>query len=647
MSPPDPRPAASRPATESELTELRRSERLLRTIFATTSELILIASPEGTVQFARPLQDGLTERDVVGRSVYDFVEPRFHDTVRACIARVLETRTPDAYEVDATPGAATTGHYYVRVGPVIEDGRVVSLAFLATNISKLQEARAALTASEAKLRFAIAATGLGLWSWDPNYDVGEFDPGLAKIFGFDPVRPPTTLAGIAEYIHPDDQARVRSAVLGALESGTYPDIEHRIVRGDGEIRWVFAKGAIDRAPDGSPLRLVGGALDITDRKRLEEQLLQAQKLESVGRLAGGVAHDFNNMLTVILACAEAAGDELPASSPVRPLLDTICQAAQRSAGLTRQLLSFARRQPLRPAVIEVAAVIRGLEPLFHTILGEQIELVLDLAATGRVRTDLSQLEQTLMNLVTNARDAMPSGGRAEIAVADVVLEAQALRGAEALSGAFLRIDVRDSGAGIAAEHIAHLFEPFFTTKGSRGTGLGLASSYGFAKQSGGHIWAENAPGSGAVFHLLLPSADGGEGDDASPEYTREERGHGETILVAEDEALVLRSTVYALRGLGYRVIEAASGEEALGLLAREPGRVALLLTDVVMPRMTGPELARRVRELRPGLPVLFMSGHLGDAAEEAAEKATTEGLLEKPFTSEALAQMIRRCIERG
>lgn len=647
MSPPDPRPIASRPATEAELTELRRSERLLRTIFATTSELILIASPDGKVHFARPLRNGLTDQEVVGRSVFDFVEPRFHDTVRACIARVLETRMPDAYEVDTTPEAGSTGHYYVRVGPVIEDGRVVSLAFLATNISKLQEARAALTASEAKLRFAISATGLGLWSWDPNNDVGEFDPGLAKIFGFDPARAPTSLAGIAQYIHPDDQARVRNAVLTALESGTYPDIEHRIVRGDGEIRWVFAKGAIDRAPDGSPRRLVGGAFDITDRKRLEEQLLQAQKLESVGRLAGGVAHDFNNMLTVILACAEAAGDELPASSSVRPLLDTICQAAHKSAGLTRQLLSFARRQPLRPAVIDVAAVIGGLEPLFRTVLGEQIELVLNLAATGRVRTDQSQLEQTLLNLVTNARDAMPSGGRAEIAIADVVLEAQALPGAEALSGAFLRIDVRDSGTGIAAEHVAHLFEPFFTTKGSRGTGLGLASSYGFAKQSGGHLWAENAPGSGAVFRLLLPRAEGGESDQASPESTREERGHGETILVAEDEALVLRSTVYALEGLGYRVLEAASGEEALRRLAEEPGHVALLLTDVVMPRMTGLELARRAQEQRPGLPVLFMSGHLGDTSEEAVVKATAEGLLEKPFTSQGLAQMVRRCIERA
>ncbi len=391
--------------------------------------------------------------------------------------------------------------------------------------------------------------------------------------------------------------------------------------------------------------LLSVARDVTEQRALAEQLRQAQKMEAVGRLAGGVAHDFNNLLTVIMgACAEGLDEE---GGAAREPLETILAAAQRAAGLTRQLLTFARRQVLQPRVLEPNLVVRDLVKMLPRLLGEDVRVETRLASgAGRVLADAGQLEQVILNLAVNARDAMPSGGTLTIETASVEIdEPYRERHPDARAGPHVMLAVSDTGIGLTPEVRRHLFEPFFTTKEpGTGTGLGLATVFGIVQQSGGFVHAYGEPGQGATFKVYLPRIDG-EAEASPPGEAPPVRGGTETVLVAEDDRGVRSLVVSTLAAKGYAVIEAENGSEALAAAERHSGRIDLLVADVVMPAMGGRELADRLKARRRGIGVVYMSGYTDDAVHRRGAIEPGAAFLQKPFTPTALAAKVREVLD--
>jgi nitrogen-specific signal transduction histidine kinase len=381
------------------------------------------------------------------------------------------------------------------------------------------------------------------------------------------------------------------------------------------------------------------------QSRLEEPLRQAQKLEAIGRLAGGVAHDFNNLLTVITGYGEMMLSRLDGSDPLRRDAVEILKAAAQAADLTSQLLAFGRKAFIAPKVLDLNALLHELKNRLVPLLGKEIDLVLDLAPDlGRVKMDPGQLQQLVMNLASNARDAMQRGGRLTLGTANVELDdTYARQRLEVTAGPYALLTVSDTGCGMSAEVQAHLFEPFCTTKKvAKGTGMGLATVYGMIKQSGGHIEVESAPGLGSTFKVYLPRvAAAAEADPASGSLV----GGTETILVVENEELVRTYTRLVLQQVGYGVLEAVDGLKALHTCEQHAGPIDLLMTTVAMPHMLGPELAERVRALRPGLRVLYLSDHK-DKAVLSTDALGAAALLQKPFTPEALTRTVRAVLDQ-
>jgi signal transduction histidine kinase len=379
-------------------------------------------------------------------------------------------------------------------------------------------------------------------------------------------------------------------------------------------------------------------------RRAEEQLRQSQKMEAVGRLAGGIAHDFNNLLTVIGGHAQMLVDDLPADSPARREAEVIAAAADRAATLTAGLLAFSRKQVAHPRVLDLAHVMRAMTGLLRRMVGENVLVTVDVAAgIGRVRADASHIEQVIMNLAVNARDAMPDGGRLTFALANVDVEATP---AETLApGPYVELTVRDDGVGMDPETAARVFEPFFTTKApGKGTGLGLSTVYGIVKQSGGDIRLESERGRGTTFRIFLPRIDGpGESEDevASAPLPR----GVETLLLVEDEDAVRSLAATVLAKLGYTVLEAPDAHTAISVFDRAGGRVDLLVTDVIMPGLNGPRLAERLRVTRPSLRVLYLSGYADEELDRALARGNDMTFLAKPYTGSTLARKVREVLD--
>ncbi len=391
------------------------------------------------------------------------------------------------------------------------------------------------------------------------------------------------------------------------------------------------------------------ARDTSERRALEQELRQAQKMEAIGRLAGGIAHDFNNILTAVFGNAELARRELArGGAPVEPL-DEILQAASRAAALTRQLLTFARRGIVEPRRVDLNELARRMERMLRRLIGEDVELELDLApGIGGVRADEGQLEQVLMNLAVNARDAMPDGGRLRIETRDVALAGEAAEAAELAPGRYVRLAVSDTGVGMSEETLGRVFEPFFTTKApGQGTGLGLAICYGAVQQSGGRIAVESAPGCGARFVIHLPRVDEVEVDAPDRVAPTPLLADTATLLLAEDEPQVRALLARALRERGYAVLAAPDGETALAMARRHEAPIDLLVTDVVMPRMGGRALAASLRAIRPGTPVLYVSGHPEGPGFSQALAEPRTGYVAKPFSAEDLLRKVRELLEEA
>ncbi len=446
----------------------------------------------------------------------------------------------------------------------------------------------------------------------------------------------------------EDADAVRTTLSQLRVGGPAPRHENAWIARDGSIRSIewSCRALVDAA--GALTHTVVTGLDITESRKLENQLRQAQKMEVVGRLAGGVAHDFNNLLTIILGYGELLRGRLAGDSGNREDLEQVLRAGERAAALTRQLLAFSRQQLMQPRILDLNTVVTEMDKMLRRLIGEDVELVTALAPRlGSVKADPGQVEQVILNLAVNARDAMPQGGRLTIETANVELDDEyARRHATVRPGPHVMIAVSDTGHGMDAQTQAHLFEPFFTTKErGKGTGLGLSTVYGIVKQSGGSIWVYSEPGHGATFKVYFPRVDAPADAlvrDAQPSETL--RGT-ETILLVEDSD-ALRSLVERVLGdAGYAVRVSRDGTEALQIIEKHAGTIHLVLTDLVMPGMSGRELAAHVARRRPGTKVLYMSGYTSEGITGLGTTGIGDAFLQKPFTSAALAAKVREVLD--
>lgn len=438
-----------------------------------------------------------------------------------------------------------------------------------------------------------------------------------------------------------------SRSLASGEVITNEEVE--LVRGDGSRVAVMISSAPIRDHRGFIIAGVANLFDVTERKQLEQQLRQAQKMDALGRVSGGIAHDFNNLLTIISGYAQMLVDNLKPGDPTRRDLEPIIEAADRAAGLTRQLLTFSRRQIVQPKLLEINRQVSRMNRMLRRVLGEDIELVTSLKSESRhIRSDPGQLEQVILNLAINSRDAMPHGGKLTIETAEIELGNGALDELRKLPpGRYIVLAVSDTGVGMDAETMNHLFEPFFTTKGKgKGTGLGLATVYGIVKQNKGEIVVDSEPGAGTTVRIYFPVAedDGKIRVETAPRRTAARRGT-ETLLLVEDEEEVRRLTREMLTRQGYTVIEAGSGPEAVRIWRDRKDSIDMLLTDIVMPRMSGRELADKLKESRPELKVLFMSGYTDDVVARHGVTGGAAAFIGKPFTSEALSRKVRSVLD--
>ena len=483
----------------------------------------------------------------------------------------------------------------------------------------------------------------------------------------------TNRSGVIEYVNPAFEALTgftheeacgnSPRILKSGEQGqeTYQEMWSTILAGNvyrgilvnrkknGELYYVEESICPVRDTEGKITHFISNGRDLTDRLRLEAQLLQAQKMDAIGNLAGGVAHDFNNLLTIITSYAELALDGLPQDSPVESKIQEILLAARRAAELTRQLLAFSRKQPQALRVADLNPVIARIAKTLPRLIGEDIDFAFVPGdGLGRVRVDPLQLEQVLMNLAANARDAMPQGGHLRIETSDAMLDEAYIQLKQAVipPGRYALVTVSDSGAGIPREHLPHIFEPFYTTKPSgKGTGLGLATVYGIVKQNKGFIWVYSEPAMGTVFKIYLPCVTGKARSIELESVKPEPMTHGsETVLLVEDETAVRRAAAEFLRLQGYFVLEAKDGVEALTVAGNHIAKIHLLITDVVMPNMSGGTLAKELAQLRPETKLLFVSGYAGKTVLDHKVVDLETNFLQKPYTLKQLSHKIRAAL---
>jgi two-component system cell cycle sensor histidine kinase/response regulator CckA len=515
------------------------------------------------------------------------------------------------------------------------------------DISERERAQHALVESHSLLRAVVEGTSDAVFVKDLDGRYLMINTAGARLLGktVDEVVGQNDWALFA----PDAASAVVEHDRQVIAAGALQTFDERLTAA-GVTRTYQATKGVYRDAQGHVIGLIGVSRDVTELKRLEEQLRQAQKMEAVGRLAGGIAHDFNNLLTVINGYGDLILNRLDSGDPNRELLTEVMKSAERAIHLTRQLLAFSRKQVLQPRVVNLNALLNELRKLMAPLIGEDIDLrfvpgnELDL-----VKIDPGQFEQAIINLVVNARDAMPDGGRLIIETRNVELdEGDVTHQRDVRPGGYVLVAVTDSGLGIDPATKARIFEPFFTTKGpGKGTGLGLAMVYGFVKQSGGHIEVYSEAGLGTAFKVYLPRAEQGTAATRSAAANVEVPKGRETVLLVEDEAGVRNLSRFVLESNGYTVLEACHGQEALTVAERHAGAIHLLVTDVVMPGMSGRQLANSLCEVRPGTRVLFMSGYTDEAVLRHGVIDASPAFLQKPFSPIGLARKVREVLDAG
>jgi two-component system cell cycle sensor histidine kinase/response regulator CckA len=539
----------------------------------------------------------------------------------------------------------STRHVILTGTPIRDQsGQLIRIVGAALDVTEFVAVESELRRTAQLLNEAERMAGLGSWNWTAATDVIEWSDTMYRIFGVAPGTPVST-AVFFERVHPDDRDHVKNSGQCYADGRARP-VEFRLLWPDGSVHHVCMEARSERDDSGRVLRLMGTVQDITLRAQLEQQLRHSQKMDAIGTFAGGIAHDFNNYLMVIQGNVQLMRARADAATFERARLDEIAAAGSSCTALTRQLLSLARRQASAPRLVDVKALVHNSAPLLRRLLGDHVELLVGApSADTIVRIDPAQLEQVLVNLAVNARDAMPEGGSVTIDTVCCSVEAEFASSRPALSaGAYVRISVKDNGAGIPTAVQAHVFEPFFTTKSQgKGTGLGLSTVYGIVKQWRGHVEFESKVGHGTEFRVWLPSMPGPP--DSLFESERPAPASGrETVLLAEDEPQVRRLIHTVLEQAGYTVLVAEDGQHALRV-AQQTLHVDLLVSDVRMPHVGGVELARRLRQIWPELKVLLMSGYPDIDAVNARENGVGDALFTKPFGTNELLSRVRGALD--
>ena len=618
-------------------------ERLLDAIIAAEPECVKLLDANGTLQVMNPAGLRMIEADsldqVLGKSISSLVAETDRAAFDDLTARVFRGES-GVLEFRMTGLKGSDRWIETHAAPLYDDaGHITALLGISRDITDRRRSLDALRRQEANFRVLFEQASDGIFVCDAGLRFVDVNSAACELTGFP--KDELLALGVPDLVLAEDIARL-SGEVARLSSGEVVMSEWGLRRKDGQARIVEV-----RARQLSDGRLQALARDITDRTEMQARLLQAQKMESIGRLAGGIAHDFNNLLTVISGTAELALTTATADNPLYGDLEQIQLAAARGAALTGQLLTMSRQQILRPEVLQVNDVVIGMEAMLRRLIGEDIALVMTPAGDlGNVRTDRAQLEQIVLNLVLNARDAMPDGGTLDIETRSIHPDA-AVPGlpSPGTRGPFVMLAVHDTGIGMNEATRRRIFEPFFTTKAAgKGTGLGLSMVYGAVEQGGGAVAADSAPGGGSVLRIYLPCV--GDPLPAGMEAAAADApGGGETILLVEDEPAIRDVTGRLLKAAGYVVLQAPDGAAALDLLERHGGHIDLLLTDVVMPGINGRELAAQAARTHPFMKVLYMSGYTDDVILRRGLLADPRCFIAKPYTSPQLRQKIRDVLD--
>jgi PAS domain S-box-containing protein len=646
----------------SDISEERRRQNELRLLNAAVARLndIVVITEAGDlsaphspkivyVNDAFERRTGFTREEAVGQTPRILQGPKTQRSELNRIRSALEAKLPVSAEVINYTKSGQEYWLEIDIVPIAnEGGPVTHFVAIERDITGRRKVEETLRVSETRFRLIARATGNAVWEWDTAGEQEWWSDGLAEVFGYasDTNKLPDVWRA---NVHPEDKPRIDEA-WGRLLSGQADGMHevYRFRRADGTWATVEDRAFAIHDDEGQALRVLGSMADITDRHQLEEQLRQSQKLEAVGHLTGGVAHDFNNLLMVIIGNSEFIQDALTADHPLRHFVDMIAQAADRATELTSRLLAFSRKQPLQPRVIDLNGVIEGVGAMLHRTLGEDINIAVTPAGNlWRTEVDPGQFETALLNLAVNSRDAMPDGGVLTIETANAVLDDSYVANEPGLmAGPYVLVAISDTGMGIPHDQIGHVFEPFFTTKSvGQGTGLGLSMVYGFVKQTGGHIRIYSEPNEGTTVKLYFPRFSGDqEASDTVTIKGPEQRGQ-ETILVVEDDKLILQQLTVQLVGLGYKVISASDGPTALAvLLARSD--IDLLFTDIVLPGgMNGRQIADAAKKMQPGLRVLYTSGYTQNAIVHHGRVDAGVELLSKPYRRSDLAAKVRKVLD--
>lgn len=632
--------------------ELRKSERRLRTIADNLPALIANVDANCRYRFVnKPYERwlGLRSDQIIGKHVEEVLGVDAYARIRPHVLQALSGRRVDFRQAQTSKQGAERVLRTTYVPETDDSDEVIGYFSLVVDITSQAEEAAARQRSEARYAAILDNSTDAIISVDERFRMVVFNKGAERIFGYsaeEAIGRPLDML-----IPPDNRDRHQGWIRAFLESdesaramSTRPEIQG--LRKDGEV--FPAEAVISKKEVGGGILMTAFLRDITDRRRLEEQYRQAQKMEAVGRFAGGIAHDFNNLLSGVLGYGELLKSNLAEGDPRHRHVDEILSCAERGGSLTRQLLLFSRHQVSKPKVVDINAAVRGIEEMLRRLIGEDISLVTRFSSNPEsVRIDVAQLEQTLMNLAVNARDAMPRGGALAIRTGRTRVDSSRSRLLGGLEpGLYVTLAVQDTGCGMDAKTISRVFDPFFTTKEKgKGTGLGLSMAYGIVQRFKGHIDVRSSPGKGAAFVIYLPLAE--EPLKALPQVDKAsqiERG-SECVLLVEDDEALCRLSAEILERSGYEVLQAGNAGEAIMISEKRSHAIDLLLTDVVMPCMSGGELARRLLKVRPDLKVLYISGYSDDELVNNALIDRKAVLLQKPFSPGDLNAMVRRVLD--
>ena len=616
---------------------LTETEQRLRAIVAKAPVVFFAVDMEGTFTLSEgfALQKlGLQPGEAVGRSVFEMY--RDHPRILENVRRAL--RGEEFSSVEELPALHLT--FETHWAPLRNaEGDLTGTIGVAVDVSERN--RNASEREQAQVLYRSLVEQLAAVTYIAELGLeGQWlfvSPQIESLLGYSTHEWLARSANWIEHVHPDDRQTVAAAEEATL-SGNPFRAEYRMFRRDGNIVWINDSGTLVRGTDGRFL-IHGVLVDVTEQKQLQSRLAQSARMEAVGQLASGVAHDFNNLLTIIKGYSSLLLEKGGEGPDAHAALE-IQQAADRAAALTRQLLAFGRRQTLQPRILDLNTVVRGLEKMLRRVVAENVELVIDTAqGLGCVNADPVQMEQVLLNLVVNARDAMPSGGKLTISTAPLMVRSDVGSDENLLrAGSYIALSVRDTGIGMDAATRSRIFEPFFTTKElGKGTGLGLSTVYGIIKQSNGHITVESELGKGTTFRISLPVVNAPAVPAQKPFVAEPQTRATGTILLAEDERLLRELGETILQHAGYSVVTAENAAGLKDVVAKHAGNVDLLLTDVIMPGMSGPELGRLAKKRWPNIRVLYMSGY---ADEDIQELNGDFAFLQKPFTPSELTAKI-------